>query len=69
MKTISLWQPYASLIAAGEKTIETRGWAPPKGVMGQRIAIHAAKAIETADVRGQGPSSPNRRRPERSGVG
>ncbi len=53
MKTISLWQPYASLIAAGEKTIETRGWAPPKGVMGQRIAIHAAKAIETADVRGR----------------
>ena len=36
MKTVSLWQPYASLIAAGVKTIETRGWAPPKGVMGQR---------------------------------
>ena len=53
MKTISLWQPYASLIAAGVKTIETRGWAPPKGLMGRRIAIHAAKAIETADVRGR----------------
>ena len=53
MKTISLWQPYASLIAAGVKTIETRGWAPPKGLMGQRIAIHAAKAIGTADVRGR----------------
>ena len=51
MKTISLWQPYASLIAAGVKTIETRGQPPPKGVIGQRIAIHAAKAIETADVR------------------
>ena len=50
MKTISLWQPYASLIAAGVKTIETRGWAPPKGLMGQRIAIHAAKAFETSDV-------------------
>ena len=43
MKTISLWQPYASLIAAGVKTIETRGWAPPKRLMGQRIAIHAAR--------------------------
>ena len=51
MKTISLWQPYASLIAAGVKTIETRGQPPPKGVIGQRTAIHAAKAIETADVR------------------
>ena len=51
MKTISLWQPYASLIAAGVKTIETRGWAPPKGLMGQRVAIHAAKTIETSDVR------------------
>ena len=54
MKTISLWQPYASLIAAGVKTIETRGWPPPRGLMGQQIAIHAAKAIETADVRGRG---------------
>ena len=54
IKTISLWQPYASLIAAGVKTIETRSWAPPKGLMGQRIAIHAAKAMETSDVRGRG---------------
>ena len=53
MKAISLWQPYASLIAAGVKTIETRGWAPPKDLTGQRIAIHAAKAIETSDVRGR----------------
>ena len=53
MKAISLWQPYASLIAAGVKTIETRGWAPPRGLVGERIAIHAAKAIETSDVRGR----------------
>ena len=53
MKTISLWQPYASLIEAGVKTIETRGWAPPRDLMGQRIAIHAAKAIETSDMRGR----------------
>ena len=50
---VLLWQPHASLIAAGVKTIETRGWAPPKGLIGQRIAIHAAKAIETSDVRGR----------------
>lgn len=26
MKAISLWQPWASLMGAGSKTIETRGW-------------------------------------------
>jgi activating signal cointegrator 1 len=27
MKAISIWQPYASLIAMGEKTFETRSWS------------------------------------------
>ena len=40
MKTISLWQPWASAIAAGLKTIETRSW--PTKYRGQ-LAIHAAK--------------------------
>lgn len=40
MKTISLWQPWASLIAIGAKRFETRG--RPTNVRG-RIAIHAAK--------------------------
>lgn len=43
MKAISLHQPWASLIAEGHKTIETRTWAPPLPLVGQRIAIHAAK--------------------------
>lgn len=43
MKAISLWQPWASLIAIGAKPFETRDWAPPKSLIGQRIAIHAAK--------------------------
>lgn len=43
MKAITLWQPYASCIAAGLKTIETRSWPAPKALIGQRIAIHAAK--------------------------
>lgn len=51
MKAISLWQPWASLIAAGVKTIETRSWAPPASLIGQRIAIHAAKRrVSSADV-------------------
>lgn len=40
VKTISLWQPWASLVALGEKRIETRSWSTSH--RGQ-IAIHAAK--------------------------
>lgn len=40
MKAISLWQPWASAIALGHKSIETRGW--PTRHRGP-IAIHAAK--------------------------
>lgn len=43
LQSISLWQPWASLIAIGVKTIETRHWQPPHALIGQRIAIHAAK--------------------------
>lgn len=40
MKAISLWQPWASLIAAGIKLVETRSW--PIERRGP-LAIHAAK--------------------------
>ncbi len=40
MKAISLWQPWASAIAVGAKTIETRSW--PTSYTGP-IAIHAAQ--------------------------
>jgi len=43
MKAISLWQPWASLIAAGGKQIETRSWAPPKAFIGQPLAICSTK--------------------------
>lgn len=46
MKAISLWQPWASLIACGAKPFETRHWAPPRELIGQPIAIHAAKKID-----------------------
>lgn len=40
MKCISLWQPWASAIACGSKTIETRSWRTHyRGP----LAIHAAK--------------------------
>lgn len=39
MKAITLWQPWASLIAFEEKRVETRSWATKyRG----KIAIHAA---------------------------
>lgn len=40
MKAISLWQPWASAVAVGSKTMETRHWATK--YRGQ-IVIHAAK--------------------------
>ncbi len=40
MKTISLWEPWATAIALGLKTIETRHW--PSNYRGP-LAIHAAK--------------------------
>lgn len=43
MKVISIWQPWATLMAAGYKRIETRSW-PPHGLKpGQLVAIHAGK--------------------------
>ena len=46
MKAITIWEPWASLIAAGIKQRETRGWSPPARYCGQRIAIHAAKSVK-----------------------
>ncbi len=50
MRAISLWQPWASLIACGAKPYETRDWAPPRALIGQTIAIHAAKKIDKGAV-------------------
>ncbi len=56
MKAISLWQPWASLIAIGAKPFETRDWAPPWSLVGQRIAIHAAKRPLKPIVRDMDPA-------------
>lgn len=44
MNCISLHQPWASAIAVGLKSVETRSWAAPKHVIGQPLAIAAARA-------------------------
>lgn len=45
LPTLSLWEPWASLIAAGFKRHETRHW--PTRVRGT-VAIHAAKRLDVA---------------------
>jgi hypothetical protein len=46
VKALSLWQPWASLIAVGAKTIETRGWSTTyRGP----LLIHAARKIPRLD--------------------
>jgi hypothetical protein len=39
MLGLSVWQPWASLIAVGAKRYETRSWRPPASLIGQRLAI------------------------------
>lgn len=47
MKAITILQPWASLIANGQKRIETRSWyTPHRG----EIAIHAGKKLEPDSV-------------------
>ncbi len=41
MKALTIHQPWAQLIVEGVKTIETRSWPAPAGLVGERIAIHA----------------------------
>lgn len=45
--TLSLWEPWASLIVAGFKRHETRHWATS---LRGRVAIHAAKKVDVADA-------------------
>jgi hypothetical protein len=46
MMGISVWQPWASLIAAGAKRYETRSWRPPASLIGQRLAICSSRTVE-----------------------
>lgn len=51
MKALTLWQPWASLVAHGAKPYEFRGWRVPRRIVGLRIAIHAgARRIRRVEV-------------------
>lgn len=43
MRALTIWQPWASLIAKGDKRIENRDYPPFSTIVGERIAIHAGK--------------------------
>ncbi len=45
MYAITLHQPWATLIALGIKTVETRSWPAPERLLGQTFAIHAGKQM------------------------
>jgi len=54
IRGLSLWQPWASLIAIGAKLYETRSWSTPyRG----ELAIHATKVFpaEARELCGQAP--------------
>lgn len=51
MKALTVWQPWASLIMAGAKPFEFRGWRFPRSLLGCRIVIHAAaRKIDKGEV-------------------
>ena len=52
LTAITVWQPWASLIAEGFKPYEFRGWMPPERLMGKPLAIHAgARPVKLAEVK------------------
>ncbi|MFD8777469.1 ASCH domain-containing protein [Streptomyces sp. NPDC059916] len=46
MKALTVKQPWAGLIAHGDKTTENRTWALPERHVGTRILIHAGAAFD-----------------------
>lgn len=43
LTAITLWEPWASAMACGIKTVETRSWRPPDKHIGKRVVIHSAR--------------------------
>jgi hypothetical protein len=48
---ITVWQPWATLIAEGLKPYEFRSWPAPRSFWGRRVAIHAgARPVKLAEI-------------------
>ena len=51
MKVITIWQPWATLIMAGAKPYEFRGWPAPRALVGTRIGVHAGgRPVKPAEL-------------------
>ena len=50
MKALSLWQPWASGIFAGVKSIETRHWRPPEALIGELLAAGVRATVVAVDA-------------------
>lgn len=51
LPALTFWQPWASMVAAGIKPYEFRGYAAPVAFRGHRIAVHAgARPVRKAEI-------------------
>ncbi len=51
MKALTIWQPWATLIMAGAKPFEFRGWPAPSWIIDEDVVIHAgSRAIRSKEV-------------------
>lgn len=46
MKALTLWRPWPQAIVHGSKRLENRIWAPPKWIVGKRIALHSGQRYD-----------------------
>lgn len=45
-RALTLWQPWAGVVAAGLKLIENRPWCAPGWIRGRRIWLHAGRRYD-----------------------
>lgn len=57
MKTISIKQPWASLICSGIKDIENRTWKCPQKYIGERVLIHASAKPDNIKLEMEGQAT------------
>ena len=51
MNALTLYQPWATLVAMGWKRYETRHWVPSVAALGRPLAIHASKRWDSTGKR------------------
>ena len=48
LMALTVHPPWSGMIAAGLKPVENRSWPPPPQLIGQRLAIHSGKRVDSA---------------------